>query len=99
MPNSLTTEGTKSAVLQGIILNYRMGPRTQKPKECLVRFSSIKSAREAARLVGRKVVCHVGKRKCRGKIVALHGKNGVVRAHFRKGLPGEALASYVEIIG
>jgi large subunit ribosomal protein L35Ae len=52
----------------------------------------------AARLVGRKVVCAVGKRTIKGKIVALHGKNGMVRARFRKGLPG-LLGTPVEIIG
>jgi len=34
-----------------------------------------------------------------GKIVALHGKNGLVRARFRKGVPGQALGSPIEIIG
>jgi ribosomal protein L35AE/L33A len=29
----------------------------------------------------------------------LHGKNGLVRARFRKGMPGQALGSLVEIIG
>jgi len=29
----------------------------------------------------------------------LHGKNGLVRARFKKGMPGQALGSLVEIIG
>ena len=83
---------------EGVIVSYRSGPRTQKPKECILRFPSIKSGGEATDLIGRKVACPIGKHKARGKIVALHGKNGLVRARFRKGVPGQALGSSVEII-
>jgi len=76
-----------------------MGPKTQKHKEYILRFRGIESAGEAARLLGRKVAWTVGKHEIRGKIVALHGKNGLVRARFRRGLPGQALGSLVEIIG
>ena len=85
--------------LKGVIVNYRMGPKTQKSKECLIRFPSVESASKAGQLIGRKVAWPVGERKCRGKIVALHGKKGLVRARFRKGLPGKALGSLLEIFG
>jgi len=88
-----------SESLTGFIVNYQTGPRTQHPKECILGFSNIKSSREAARLVGRKVAWPVEERRIRGKIVALHGKNGLVRARFRKGVPGHALGTRVEIIG
>ena len=88
-----------SESLTGFIVSYRMGPKTQRPKECILRFSNIKSSREAARLVGRKVAWPVEERKIRGKIVALHGKKGLVRARFTKGVPGRALGTRVEIIG
>ncbi len=85
--------------LNAIIVSYRKGLKTQKSKECLLRFLGVKSISEAGRLIGRKVAWPVGERKCRGVIVALHGKKGLVRARFRKGVPGEALGSLVEIIG
>jgi len=88
-----------SESLIGFIVSYRMGPRTQRPKECILGFSNIKSSGEAARLVGRKVAWPAEERKIRGKIVALHGKGGLVRARFRKGIPGQALGTHVEIIG
>jgi len=88
-----------SKIGQGVIVSCRRGPKTQKPKEYLLRFPGIESVSGAARLVGRKVVWPVGKHKATGKIVALHGKNGLVRARFRKGVPGQALGSLVEIIG
>jgi large subunit ribosomal protein L35Ae len=88
-----------SITVQGVIVSFRRGPKTQKPKEYLLRFPGIESVSEAGRLVGRKVAWPIGKHKCLGKIVALHGKNGLVRARFRKGVPGQALGSPVEIIG
>lgn len=85
--------------LEGIIVGYRKGPKTQNPKECLIKFPGIETVSEAGRLLGRKVAWPVRERKCRGKIVALHGRNGIVRARFRKGVRGQALGSHVEIIG
>jgi len=86
------------AVFEGFIVNYRTGPKTQRSKECIIQFSEVKSASAAARLIGRKVACPVGKHIMRGKIVALHGKNGLVRARFRKGLPG-LIGTRIEIVG
>ena len=85
--------------VQGIIVNYRVGPKTQKPKECIVQFPHVKSVSEAGRLVGRKVAWKNGKNRFVGKIVALHGKKGLVRVRFRKGLPGQALGTKVELAG
>ena len=88
-----------SESLTGFIVSYRLGPKTQRSKECALWFPSVKSSSEAARLVGRKVAWPVGERKIRGKIVALHGEKGLVRVRFRKGVPGQALGTRVEIIG
>jgi large subunit ribosomal protein L35Ae len=88
-----------SKIGQGVIVSCRRGPKTQKPKEYILRFSGIESVSGAAHLIGRKVAWPIRKHKAIGKIVALHGKNGLVRARFRKGMPGQALGSLVEIIG
>jgi large subunit ribosomal protein L35Ae len=40
-----------------------------------------------------------GETRIVGKIVDLHGKKGLVRARFRRGLPGQALGTTVELIG
>ena len=85
--------------IQGIIKNYRVGPRTQRSKECIIKFPHVTSVSEASGLVGRKVAWKVEKKKIVGKIVALHGKKGVVRARFRRGLPGQALGTTVELVG
>ena len=87
------------ATLYGTIINYRVGPKTQRPKECLIKFPNVDSAKKASTLIGRKIAWPIGERKVIGKIVATHGNKGLVRARFRKGVPGEALGSLVEIIG
>ena len=48
--------------------------------------------------LGRKVAWPVEEHKNKGKIVALHGKNGLVRSRFRKGMLGKALLTAVEVI-
>ena len=86
-----------SKVSSGVVISR--GPKTRNPKEYLIQFSGVKSVGEAGQLIGRKVSWPLGERKCIGKIVSLHGKNGLVKARFRKGVPGQALGSLVEIIG
>jgi large subunit ribosomal protein L35Ae len=88
-----------TGVLKGVVVSFQRGPKTQRPKECLIQFHGVKSVSEAGQLIGRKVAWPNGERKCIGKIVALHAKKGLVKARFRKGLPGNALGSQVEIIG
>lgn len=86
-------------IVQGIIMNYRVGPKTQKSRECIIKFPQVKSVSEASRLIGRKIVWNTDKKKIVGKIVALHGGKGSVRARFRKGVPGQALGTKVELVG
>jgi large subunit ribosomal protein L35Ae len=67
-------------------------------KECLIQFAHVDSVSLAGRLIGRRVVWKEEKNKFIGKIVGLHGKKGVVRARFRKGVPGQALGTTVELV-
>ena len=69
------------------------------PKECILKFPNVKSLNAAAQLIGRKVAWPVEEHKIKGKIVALHEKNGLVRGRFRKGIPGKALLTAVDVIG
>lgn len=82
----------------GRIVNYRLGPRSQKPKECIIQFENVNSHSEASGLIGRKVTWKAGKDELIGKVVALHGKKGLVRARFRKGVPGQALGTNVRLV-
>ncbi|MQY62454.1 50S ribosomal protein L35ae [archaeon] len=73
--------------------------KNQDPKECILKFPNVKSLNAAAQLICRKVTWPVEEHKIKGKIVALHGKNGLVRSRFRKGIPEKALLTAVEVIG
>ena len=87
-----------SQPVYGTIANFRIGIRTQMPKWCLIRFASADSVSKAGQLIGRKVVWTQGKKKLIGEIIGLHGKKGVVAAKFRKGVPGWAIGTSVELI-
>ena len=85
--------------IQGVIVNYRTGPRSQRSKECIIKFEQASSVSEAGKLIGKKVAWQSGKNRIIGKISSLHGKKGLVLARFRKGVPGQALGTTVELIG
>jgi large subunit ribosomal protein L35Ae len=88
-----------SQPVYGRIVNYRIGIRTQMSRECLIQLTNVVSAAEAGRLIGRKIVWKGEKKTFLGKVVGFHGSNGIVRVRFRKGVPGQALGSSVELIG
>ena len=79
-------------------MNYRIGIRTQSSRECLIQFANVESAAQAGRLLGQKVVWKGENKKLIGKIVGFHGKNGVVKVRFKKGVPGQALGTTVELV-
>jgi large subunit ribosomal protein L35Ae len=88
-----------SQLVYGRILNYRIGIRTQFSRECLIQFANVDSVAQAGQLIGHKVVWKGQNKKLMGKIVDFHGKNGVVRVKFKKGVPGQALGTTVELVG
>jgi large subunit ribosomal protein L35Ae len=87
-----------SHLVQGTILYYRTGIKTQKSKECIIQFTYVNSISKTGQLIGRKVVWNEGEKKIMGKIVGLHGRKGLVRVRFRKGVPGQALGTSIELI-
>ena len=80
-------------------MNYRIGPKTQMPNECLIEFTNMDPTTKAERIVGRRVVWKSGKSKLVGRIIGFHGKNGVVKVKFTKGVPGQAIGTNVELVG
>ena len=79
-------------------MNYHIGIRTQSSRECLIQFANVDSAAQAGRLLGQKVIWKGENKKLIGKIVGFHGKNGVVKVRFKKGVPGQALGTTVELV-
>ena len=80
----------------GVVMNYKRGRHNIHPHHMLLSFGL--TFKEAPQLIGKIVdwVSPAGK-ILTGKIVSLHGKKGVVRAIFDKGLPGEAIGTPVII--
>ena len=84
--------------VHGRITIYRTGPKEQTSNECLIEFENVTTASLASKLVGQKVTWTNGTTKLIGKIRGPHGKNGMVRVRFVRGVPGQAIGSVVELI-
>lgn len=94
----LTKVKVLSQPVYGRIMNYHIGIRTQSSSECLIQFNQADLAAQAGQLIGQKVVWKGKNKKHIGKITGFHGKNGVIRVKFKKGVPGQALGTTVELI-
>ena len=80
------------------IVQHRRGRYRTKPRHFLIEAEGITKKSEAEKLVGKEVVWKSPAEKAiKGKIAATHGNKGVVRAIFEKNLPGQAVATGVEI--
>jgi large subunit ribosomal protein L35Ae len=84
--------------MEGIVLGYRRGSTTQNVNQVLLDFG-FKDVKEAEKIIGREVVwtSPAGK-EIKGKIIAVHGKKGIVRAKFTPNLPGQAKTTKVKLL-
>lgn len=85
--------------IYGILVNYRLGHSSQHNREFLIRIPNVNDNLKASKFIGHKAIWQ-SKRgtKIIGNILCTHGKNGILRARFRKGLPGQVRGKNVEII-
>ena len=83
--------------VHGRITNYRTGIKEQTSNECLIEFENVTSVALASKLLGQKVAWKNGTTKLIGKFRGPHGKNGMVRVRFTRGVPGQAIGSIVEL--
>ncbi|TXT56637.1 MAG: 50S ribosomal protein L35Ae [Candidatus Thorarchaeota archaeon] len=84
---------------RGVVVSYRRGKHLQHTNQVILIFDEIGSRNEAAVLIGRKIkwTSDVGK-EFLGKVLAVHGNSGAVRAKFRTNLPGQAIGTPVHIV-
>jgi large subunit ribosomal protein L35Ae len=88
------------SALKGTIVNYHIGIRTQQSRECLIDFSKEGvSPSELGKLIGKKLVWRTAEKQITGRMISFHGRNGLILARFRRGLPGQALGATVEVVG
>ncbi len=83
--------------MQGRVVNFRRGRKTQKTNQMIILVDSVDSKEKAEKLVGKKVTWTNSKTTITGEITAPHGGKGAVRALFEKGMPGQAIGQKVEI--
>ena len=77
-------------------MNYRLGKKTQYPKECLIKVFGVETG-EAGKMIGWKVGWPADNPNIYGKIIGLHGRIGMLRVRFNRGVPGQALNSRIKI--
>ena len=84
--------------MKGKVIQFRRGRHTIHKRHFLIEVEGVSDKKSAEKLVGKSAVWKSPSGKIlEGKISGAHGNKGVVRAIFEKGLPGQALATEIEI--
>ncbi len=82
------------------VIQFRRGRKTFKPRHFLLEIPTINTREDAMKFVGKTAEWNSPGKEPKiiiGKISSAHGGNGVVRAIFKKGLPGQAIGTEVKI--
>jgi len=80
------------------IVSYRKGRHTQTDNQMILSIPGVSTKEDAGKYVGKTVTFATTSGKLiNGKISAVHGNSGAVRAHFERGMPGQSLSSSVKI--
>jgi len=84
-------------MVKGKIIQFRRGRHVIHERHFLIEVGA-KNREEAAKFVGKELEWKSPAGKViKGKIAAPHGNNGLVRAIFEIGLPGQAVTTEVEV--
>ncbi|MFH1451890.1 MAG: 50S ribosomal protein L35ae [archaeon] len=87
-------------MVKATVVQFRRGRKTYKPRHFLLEIPGSTTREKAKKFVGKFVEWKsTGKepKVINGKISSAHGNNGVVRAIFEKGLPGQSIGTEVEV--
>lgn len=92
-------ESAKKKNVRIQVVAFRQGRHTYTPRHFILSIDGVTSKEKAQAFVGKQVVWKSpANKQIVGKIASTHGNKGLVRAIFEKGLPGQALNTYVELI-
>lgn len=84
--------------MEGIIVNFRGTKHTKRGNYLVILPEGCKGKSDAEKLIGKTVIwTSPAKKEIKGKITGAHGKKGVVKALFEKGMPGQSLGTKVKI--
>ena len=82
---------------KGKVIQFRRGRHTIHERHFLIEVGA-KNRDEAGKFVGKEVEWKSPSGKViKGKVSGAHGNNGLVRAIFETGLPGQAVTTDVEV--
>ena len=85
-------------MVNGKVIQFRRGRHTVHERHFLIEIEGADTKEKAAKFIGKGVEWKSPAGKViKGKISAVHGNKGVVRAIFEKGLPGQAVTTKVEV--
>lgn len=93
--------------VKGKHLSYQRSKSVNNPNVLLIQIEGVSSPREANFYLGKRIayVYRAAKeirgskiRVIWGKVVRLHGNNGLVRANFKKNLPAKTFGASVRIM-
>lgn len=84
--------------MQATIMNFRLARHHQKLTHMILKVKGVEKRSDAEKLVGKAVSWKspAGK-EIKGNIASAHGNKGAVRAIFEKGMPGQSLATQVNV--
>ncbi|MCR4284461.1 MAG: 50S ribosomal protein L35ae [archaeon] len=87
-------------MVTGRVIQFRRGRKNYTPRHFLIEVEGTDTREKAAKFVGKSVSWKSpGKepKVINGKVSSAHGGNGVIRAIFERGLPGQAIGTEVVI--
>jgi large subunit ribosomal protein L35Ae len=86
-----------TTMAKGKVIQFRRGLKRIHEKHYIIDVGT-KNREEAKKFIGKTLIwTSPAKKEIKGKISSPHGNNGLVRAIFEKGLPGQARNTEVEI--
>ncbi len=84
--------------MKGLIQSYRRSKHCQTPNQVIVLVPSVDTKEKAKEFVGKKVTWTTpAKNVINGEVRSSHGNSGAIRVLFEKGMPGQCLATEVQI--
>ena len=84
--------------MKGIVVQFRRGRHRIHERHYLLDLG-FGSREEAKKIVGKQVIWKSAAGKAiNGKVSSAHGNNGLVRAIFESGLPGQAITTDIEVM-
>ncbi|CAG9327005.1 unnamed protein product [Blepharisma stoltei] len=96
---------------RAVFLGFRRGITLQNENQALLRIEGVKTKEDAKWYIGKRAAyvyrAHKAQtkknkltkyRSIQGKVIAVHGTNGVVRAKFAHNLPPQAIGKLVRVM-